>query len=305
MPNPPRISVLVPTLNRHDDLQEFLATLVSQSHRPHEFVLVDAGDDPRIEAMVQAALAGSGIELVYMTSAPGTSLQRNLGLDRLTGEIVFLFDDDVLLEPDYIEKTLPLFDLPHDPPVGGVLATFSSPGRTGGLKLLWFRLFGMTHAVEGDRAGMSLSGGVRWLSSPSKTVPIPVCSGGRTAYRAACFEGVRFDEFLPGYTLNEDVEISHRIAQRWTLVQSPDVRLFHKRSPTSRVDHGDRVSRLLFARWHFFRKHLPKTPWHVLAFAWSVLGISLLYTIVGRGAARGVLHGYGRILRDICGREVG
>ena len=171
----------------------------------------------------------------------------------------------------------------------------------------------MTHSGAGDTASISTSGGVRWLIDPHSTVQVPVASGGRTAYRREAIARERFDEFLPGYTLSEDVEFSFRIARAWSIVQTPTARLFHKRAPTARVDYGDRVSRLIYSRFYFFKKHLPKDPRHILAFGWTNVGITTFYAGVGllkapRGekasVLRGVARGYKRCVADLAGRKV-
>ena len=305
----PRLSIIVPTLNRRADLLEFTETLTRQTVLPHELIVVDAGQVPDMEAAMLEVLDGSGIELIYRRSEAGTSLQRNIAMDLMTGDYIFMFDDDILLEPDYIERSLEVFQTPAEPAVGCVLGTFTSPSRPRGWQQRWFHLFGMTHSVDGEEAAIHPGGGVRWLIEPSQTVRVPVASGGRTAYRAESIREERFDEFLPGYTLAEDVEFSYRVAQSWTILQSPDCRLFHKRSPNSRVDYGDRVSRLIYSRYYFFQKHLPKDPRHTGAWAWSNLGIVALYMGVaaGRrgermGVLRGIARGYKRCAAHMLGR---
>ncbi len=306
----PRISIIVPTIGRPDDLRAMLPTLVKQTVRPHEFVLVNAGPMD-LEALVLAELEGSGIALKYATSEPGTSLQRNIALDMAEGDVYFLFDDDILLEPDYIERTLECFSLPHDPPVGVVLGTFNQPPRKAGWRRQYMKLFGMTHSVEGDQARLQPSGAVRWLIDPPDVVKIPVASGGRVAYLAACFDDNRFDEFLPGYTMSEDVELSFRIARDWTIVQTPHARMTHTHSPVSRNSYGERVSRLIYSRYYFFKKHQPRDLPHMAAFAWSNIGIIALYTGAALAKAepgplpvlRGIARGYERCLKDMTGRR--
>lgn len=309
----PTISVVVPTLNRRDDLLEFTDSLLAQTVRPTELLVVDAGDVPDMEQALADRLRGSGIRLVYRKSEAGTSLQRNIALDLMQGEFVLMCDDDLLLEPDYIAQSLAAFDIPLEPKVGCVLGTFSSPSRPRGWQQRYFRVFGMTHSVPGDHASMSTSGGVRWLVEPSGVVQVPVASGGRTMYRSACFEVERFDEFLPGYTMAEDVELSFRVGQKWSIVHTPHARCYHKRSEGGRVDYGDRVGRLIYSRFYFFKKHVPKRPKQVAAFAWTNLGIAGFYTAVGAlkspkgqraSVLRGIARGYRRVVDDLRGRPV-
>lgn len=306
----PRISVLIPTIGRPDDLRKMLATLVQQTVLPNEFVLVNAGPMD-LQDLVRDSLAGSGIAFQYATSRPGTSLQRNIGLDMIDADFIFMFDDDVLLEPTYIERTMACFAQKTDPPVGVVLGTFNQPARKAGWRRTYFKVFGMTHSVEGDEAVLQASGAVRWLIDPSDVVEVPVASGGRVAYRRECLDDERFDEFLPGYTMSEDVELSYRVGRRWTIVQTPFARLYHTHSPVNRNTYGDRVSRLIYSRFYFFKKHLPKDPYHVAAFAWSNVGIVTLYAGSAlmkpepgpRAVLQGIARGYAHCVKDLLGKR--
>ncbi|MFT4979980.1 MAG: glycosyltransferase involved in cell wall biosynthesis, partial [Myxococcota bacterium] len=212
----PRIAVIIPTIGRPDDLRTMLGTLVRQTVMPDEFVLVNAGPMD-LQDLVAECLAGTDIVFKYATCKPGTSLQRNVALDMVEGDFYFLFDDDVRLEEDYIERSMECFELNFDPPVGVVLGTFNGPPRTGGWRRTYRQVFGMTHSIPGDVAKLQASGAVQWLIDPPAVVPVPVASGGRVVYRAECFRDERFDEFLPGYTVSEDVELSYRISKKWTI----------------------------------------------------------------------------------------
>lgn len=296
----PTISVLVPTLNRHDDWLEFLPSLVAQTQTPLELVVVDAGQDPRIEPLLRAGLAGSGIDLQYARSEAGTSLQRNKALDMVRGEFVFMFDDDTVLEPDYIERTMECFSLPYDPPVGCVLGSFKEVRSRKGPVQHWYRLFRLSHSVFGNQAGTYASGGFVTLKAPTEVVQVPVASGGRTAYRRACFDEERFAEFLPGYTMSEDVEVSWRVGKQWTIVHTPHARMHHKVSPSNRLRAPEIARRHVYSRYFFFSRHMPKKPTNLAAFAWANVGLGTWYmaSAVARGTpgptamAKGLLTGY-------------
>lgn len=306
----PRISIIIPTIGRPDDLRTMLGTLTQQTVLPDEFVLVNAGPMD-LQDLVRECLAGTDIVFKYATSKPGTSLQRNIALDMAEGDFYFLFDDDVKLEVDYIERSLECFSIPHDPPVGAVLGTFNGPPRKGGWRRTYRKVFGMTHSIPDGEARVQASGAVQWLIAPADVVPVPVASGGRVAYRSACFDGERFDEFLPGYTVSEDVELSFRIAQKWTIVQSPHVRMDHDHSPVNRNHYGDIVARNIYARFYFFRKHQPRDLYHLSAFAWFNVGVVGMYSTAalskgGQAAVpvfRGIARGYRNCVKDLIGKR--
>ncbi len=299
-----RISVILPTMNRRRELPGFLEHLLAQTRLPEELVVVDAGSDP-VQDLLSEALEGTPVALIYTRAAPGTSTQRNIGIDRSRGEILFFLDDDMMLEPDYIERSLECFALDYDPPVGGVMGTCTNE-PSGSLERTR-RLLGLTHdSPEGQDPALYTAGGVRWLARPRQVTPVPVAGTGRVAYRRECLEAERFDDFLPGYTYAEDVELAFRIAKRWTIVQTPHARLFHKHSPAARVSLPDRSGRVLYSRFYFFRRHRRKTPRNLAAFAWSTAGLTgwLLATGVARRAGvrpmlRGIAGGYRRCLDDL------
>lgn len=304
------ISVLVPTRNRPDDLRAFVQSLVAQTRTPDELVLVDSSDPVHpIEAIVREGLAGSGIDLVYGRSEPGTSLQRNVAVSLSRGEILFFCDNDVVLERDYVERTLPCFDLERTPPVGGVMGTITNAPYRGRTTEIVYGLFGLTHWTDRDDPRLYASGGVRWVAHPHQVLDVPATYSTIVAFRRACFEGERWAEFLPGYTINEDVELSFRIAKRWTLVQTPDARAVHNESPAGRHNFASHVSRLIYAKSWFVREHRPHDLWNLGALAWANAGLVALYTRKGleskepglKAILGGVVDGYRRSARDWIG----
>lgn len=300
------VSVLVPTRNRPDDLRTFVRSLVAQTTKPEELVIVDSSDGSvPVEEIVASGLEGSGIALLYARSEPGTSLQRNIAVEMAHGDILVFCDDDVLLEPDCIAMLLPCFDLDRTPPVGGVAATLTNAPYAGRSVELVYGLFGLTHWTDRDDPRLYASGGVRYVASPSRILDVPAVSSTVTAFRRECFATERWAEFLPGYTINEDVELSFRIAKRWTLVQTPHARAIHNESPAGRHTFASHVSRLIYAKYWFVREHRPHDAWNAGALAWANVGLLALYARRGlqgepgmRAIVGGVVDGYRRCFRD-------
>jgi glycosyltransferase involved in cell wall biosynthesis len=311
----PSVSVIVPTLNRRDDMATFCHSLAAQEQRPDELVVVDAGAPTDLEAFLHQVLDPVGIGVVYIRSAKkGTSLQRNLGIDAARGEVLFFFDDDCLLPPDYIAATLRCFaehpTAPSGRPVGCVMGCFLHPPPTDGPIPRVYALFGLTHYAADDGARLYRSGGVRWSARPSAVIEVPAAYGGATAYLRAALEGERFDQYMPGYCLNEDVELSVRVARRWAILQDPRVVLDHKSSPVSRDGEDERVARYVYALFYFHRLHQPRDASHLLAFAWANGGIVALNLLRGLRpggpdlptVARGLGRGYAACGRALRGR---
>ena len=234
-----KISVVTPTLNRHKVMPGYLRTLTQQTVLPDEIVLVDAGES--CEEIAKQALADSPIELVYLRSRRGTSVQRNVGIEAARGDILFFLDDDDLLQPTFIEHVVAAFDFQADPPVGAVAGVVEGAVNGSRFERLYRRVFRMGGATENGTAKVQDNAQVWWVLDPDRIREVPVVGTGHSAYLREAIGDERFDDFLPGYTFGEDVELAIRVAKRWTMVVTPHARLTHLYASANRVGEGERA----------------------------------------------------------------
>jgi len=89
---PPKISVVIPTYNRASVVPTAIASVMAQTLRPHEIIVVNDGSKDNTTEV----LAGYGDTIRAITQAnTGLSGARNTGIHAATGEwIAFLDDDD-------------------------------------------------------------------------------------------------------------------------------------------------------------------------------------------------------------------
>lgn len=105
-PSTERLSVVIPTRDRPDDLQRCLASFKEQSSAPHEIIVVDnAPSDERTRGVALAA----GVRYVR-EDRRGLDQARNTGVMAARGTIVAFCDDDVALHPDWCRQILAAFD---------------------------------------------------------------------------------------------------------------------------------------------------------------------------------------------------
>ncbi len=95
-----KISVVIPTCNRSELLEETIRSVARQSRKPDEVIIVNNGDTP-VELPAQKDL-----NLIVQNVFPfcGASAARNYGSVAASGEILAFLDDDDLWEPDYLLK---------------------------------------------------------------------------------------------------------------------------------------------------------------------------------------------------------
>lgn len=98
--NEPLISVIVPVYNVGAYLDKSLETLVNQTYRNLEILLVNDGStDNSGELCDHWARKDSRIRVIHQKNG-GLSRARNVGLDMASGEYLLFFDSDDLLSPD-------------------------------------------------------------------------------------------------------------------------------------------------------------------------------------------------------------
>lgn len=100
-----RVTVLIPTLDRHAYLQVVLENLRAQTVRPHEIIVIDQSAPERRDPTLAERFADLPLKLMFQDS-PGQCSSRNAGLQVSTGDYVLFIDDDDELPPTLIEDHL-------------------------------------------------------------------------------------------------------------------------------------------------------------------------------------------------------
>ncbi len=107
----PKISILIPTYNRHAALAATLTSLCYQEYKDFEVVIADQSDDPVAESQnVQAVVRllefhGSPVRIVRNLPRRGIAQQSQFLLEQAGAPYCLYLGDDVLLEP-YVLKNL-------------------------------------------------------------------------------------------------------------------------------------------------------------------------------------------------------
>jgi GT2 family glycosyltransferase len=284
------ISVIVPTRNRPDYLSNFLASLNNQTGLPDELIIIDASDTEDTRTMIEMKDDSLPFEVIYRREAPGSARQRNIGFRLSRGRYLVFFDDDVILEPDYIGIVCDTFSEHREEQLGGITGKITNLRRDSSP---WDRAFkGIFFLSDFGKGQVKLSGfpSLRIGDEPSY---VEILSGCNMAYPREVFSQYLFDERLTGYSYMEDIDLSFRISRRYPLYYQPKARLEHH--PSGYRTHDSRELRRMMIRNHryLFKKNQPQDLPHVLSHWISVLGVFLYNTLLQRdfNAARGMIEG--------------
>jgi len=91
----PKVSVIIPTYNRRDFVREAIASVLAQTYRDFELLVVDDGSNDNTSAAVQEF---DGVRYVFQANR-GVSAARNRGVALSDGEFLAFLDSDDLWQP--------------------------------------------------------------------------------------------------------------------------------------------------------------------------------------------------------------
>jgi glycosyltransferase involved in cell wall biosynthesis len=97
------VSIVVPTYNRSKLLKECLESLLVQTYRDFEIIVVDDGSADDTQMTVTEIAQKHNRVRYYSRPHLGVSAARNFGLTKAAGEFIGFFDSDDLWPPNYIE----------------------------------------------------------------------------------------------------------------------------------------------------------------------------------------------------------
>lgn len=249
-------------MGRPQEIAGLLANLARQARRPDEVIIVDgAADDVHAtEAVVRRAAQTAPFRLRYLRAERGTAVQRNAGIDQASGSYIAFVDDDVRLDPDFLEAIATVFAADLAGRVGGVVGyrTNAVLGAAGSLppRWRWYRRLGLLRTFEPGAYDRETGYPINANLQPafSGTRPVDFMTTACAVWRGEVFEdGLRFDPFFRDYGVLEDAHLALRAGRRWTLLQCGDARCQELSAPGGRVSTAMVGYKSVVNYWYVFQ----------------------------------------------------
>ena len=128
---PPPVSVVVPTYNRGPAIAPTLDSVLAQTTRPLEIVVVDDGSTDGTGQWVQKHYADQPLVRVIAQPNGGVAAARNQGLQEARGEFIAFLDHDDRWHPEKLQKQLEVMQA--RPEVGVVYCLWQQVAENGEL----------------------------------------------------------------------------------------------------------------------------------------------------------------------------
>lgn len=176
----PLVSVVLPTHDRPERLRRALASVLAQSYRALQVLVVDDASERPVDDVVEA-VGGQDrrVQLVRLPTPCGAAAARNRALSRASGDLVAFLDDDDLWKPHKLERQVAfLLDHPSvgivtsdhevlDERAAGRILVHRGPSSITARHLLWFNLAGSLSCCVVRRAA---AGDDLWLDEDFPSV---------------------------------------------------------------------------------------------------------------------------------------
>lgn len=316
---PAKRSAVILTCDRPDELAEMLTGLALQTVLIHQFIVVNNSrlERPTREVLERCSQSLS-LSIIYLRGEPvfGTATGRNAALAECTGEIVFLFDDDLVFsDRRYVEKVCQVFDQDDEHAIGAVVTLAEPPLRASfpvTLQRLGRRCAKAFFGMDGLRPGTVTRSGFQVSMPSGRIMDVDWLQSGVSAIRGEVAHGMRFDTGLERrpLALSEDVEFGLQIRRRWRIVclgTTFAVNGHLKRGGTANQWLDDEQRYELIVR-NYDRINRRHRPGHInrLAYWRAMSGICLervVARLLRRPGAVAAWRGYTRGLRGVVRRR--
>lgn len=105
-----KVSVILPTHNRADLLQSAVHSVLNQTFRDFELIIIDDHSTDHTTNVIKR-FNDKRINYLQNTGKNGPSIARNFGMKNATGKYIAFLDDDDEWFPDKLEKQIKILDL--------------------------------------------------------------------------------------------------------------------------------------------------------------------------------------------------
>jgi glucosyl-dolichyl phosphate glucuronosyltransferase len=233
------ISAIIPTVGRPEQLRLCIESLVRQTVRVPEVVVVHCGDDEEtFNVTNDPRWREAGMDVRYFHYGErNCAQQRNFAIERAKFDNLLLIDDDVEVEQNWVEELFkPIWT---DPTVGATLGRIlNQPLAKPTLFWRIYRRF-LYGSVKGLAPGR-LVGAVLPNGFPTTAqglIPSEWIRGGASALRREAFESVGgFASFFTGSSPGEDLDLGYRLSRKWKVLYVPSAHCMHHQSPSGREE---------------------------------------------------------------------
>lgn len=275
-----RVSVIIPTYNRAEDLQDCLLSVLTQEQKPLEVIIVDDSTNDEVRELInriKLKFVSINCELIYIHNFRERSLtiSRNIGIGIAKGEIILFLDSDVVLDSNYLQNIIDVFQANQNAlGVQGLIKTNENPSRIREKIINTYNKIFLIQIIRKNSFKLLPSLGVMTSPDVDQLINCEWLSGANQSYRREILTKYFFDENLKKYSWGEDLDTSYRIFKNHphSLYLTPNAKLIHRTSHEGRHIHKEVIYMDVIYLTYLFYKNIDQTMRNKIIYTWSRIG---------------------------------
>ncbi len=243
------LSVVIPTKNRPNELSKFIFSLIEQTRKPDQVIIIDQSQDELCsKSKIEKILIDKKINFSYThnESINGLVQAKNFSLKINNCDIISFFDDDIILKENYLKNIEQVFK--NNNHIFGVNGFVLNNHRQSFFKYLFFEI---THiGIFRDNRNKA------YRNISKELMKLDVLSGGLSSWRTEVFNKVEFD-ILNNFHGMEDIEFSTRVRKHFpeSLYITKKSCLYHYHSSSNRNSEVERVENDIVEGFKIMKKN--------------------------------------------------
>ena len=311
--------VVIATRNRPEPLRSTLVSIGQQTTLPSTVIIVDSSDTQDTQEVVELLASMLPYFIRYQKSSiASAAIQRNFGVAMSDAPLICLLDDDVDLDPSFLQEIVPILADDRDERIGGISGTIVNQTYSHPRLLNRCLLRLCTWDFRANWAGKVVGPAVNFLPAdvPNTLTDVEWLPTTCTVYRRSIIAKQRFCEEFVGYSFAEDLHLSTRIAKSHRLLNCSRARVYHHDLGGATHKDWKALGKSMVTNRHKIMSEVLErrsVKYHVRLFLYEVVYGSLAWLAGGVGGSRlkrlfalqsGKLAGFWQILGSRWGRDV-
>jgi GT2 family glycosyltransferase len=277
-------SLGIPTYNRPHDLRRCLDSILKQTVLPLEVLIIDDGElsDKYIKE-IEEIFKKSEVNLIYskkdhIREKRGSSESRNKALRIARGDILFILDDDVILDKNFIKKIMKIWNENKNKKLIGVGGIITNNRKKNRIEKIFNKIFILEsqHKWDVNDIGFQI-----WDDGISEKIKCFYVHGGVCSYDKNLVQKLGFSTFGGGRTALEDVDFCLRAKKEgYFFILNPEAKVIHNKSVENREKDFLMGFKESFNRKIIFRNNCKRNIKNYLLFCWAFTGWILRQLLV-------------------------
>jgi GT2 family glycosyltransferase len=291
-------SVVIPTYNRIEELKKCVYSIASQKNLVSELMIIDDGNLPDISLNdIREKLEKKGVSFVYykknhQEERRGLSESKNIGVNLVNNEIFFILDDDLILDNDFFEKIMKVWQENTDNNLIGVGGIIKNNRKKGIIERIYNKIFGLTSKNKWDINDVGFQVWDEGIDEKEKGY---YAHGGVCSYKKSLVKKLGgFNVFSGGRTALEDVDFCLRAKKEgYYFIIEPKAKVFHNHKSLKKENNFLMGFKESYNRRVIFKNNCRKSFKNYLWFYWVSLGWFLRQFLTGNlGKGFGMIKGF-------------